>query len=818
MSGEIKLENGVITKTVKCNGCGIDVPRKRGRVAYCDNCSTPEKKKGRAVKGKQNSRTRQQQAQAIADAEATSTAEVKPKEARRILEEERGIRNPRILDVCVEHAAYASRNLKIPFNASLFKKGLRGTLAAVRGEQPPAFPEDVWNPGERVREHELYCAWDYACSWRSQPDGTTLSFEDWKAYRRHCITDIVWFANTVLGKSFEQEPHGRWAEELFPQLEPALLSLPEKFGQKDIAKAFSALSDVRQRCLISARSSFKSTFSTVFMLALMLCFAGSLRILVCTATQPLAKGFAKSFRSLVMVRDPNNLSLFNQLWPEHCIAPDDGKSLEYTSPFRQLDALIEPTLFITSVISEGQAGSRYDYGNFDDCAEISNSNTPEMRAKTQERIDMLRELGEPHSLTTYIGTPISQGMGTEEDPGDLYSVLLLREEKNKKEGNDPKLLYAICPAWTLKSGVRKKAWDPTLKEDEVDLLFPSRLTFKYLMAKLKENLATDKNAKIFRQQSLVNWVPDDEEGLVVRFDHDEIWRRVKSMSFFQPALGAQTFLALDRSGGSVSRYADFNAVVVGRLHRVQDQQVLVVVDAKLERAKDSDLIVNVLVPFVIKHKPTVIIFEEDRHWADFEMNLRRELARRNIPVPWIRHTPIDITPKSKSKRIGRLELPLGSGRLYFNSAISELEACLLQLEKFDGITNSNSHRKDDFCDSLSLLAEALLPRTHEEIKEEDPEIAKQRKSREEEDYARGMRQAYNDRMFNTGKGIVSGRGEEPSRANVSTARQWGNKPTEPAPEPATPAPAHEKRFPTGGRGNPFGGGILPSGMRGGPRR
>ena len=751
------------------------VPAKRGRGIDLSKL-TPEQLKLHRKKIDDKSQKARRAKKAEASTAWNSTVTIKPKEARRILEEERNIRNPRILDVCVELAQTASRNLKIPFNASLFKKGLQGTLAAARGEEPPAFPADEWHPGERVREHELWATWDYACSWRTQPDGTKLSYTTWKEYRRRCITDIVWYGNTVLGKDFQPEPHGRWATELFPQLEEALLSLPEKFGQKDIAKAFHAISDIRQRCLISARSSFKSTFSTVFMLQMMLCFAGSIRIMVCTATQPLAKGFARSFKSILEVRDPNNSSLMNQLWPEHCVAPDEMKENQYISPFRQLDALIEPTLGILSIISEGSAGMRYDLGVMDDVAEISNSSTPEMRAKTQERVDMLRELGEPHSLTNYVGTPISQGAGTDEDPGDLYSVLLRREEKNQKDGGDPKLLYTICPAWTLKSGVRKKAWDPTLIEDEVDLLFPSRLTFKYLMAKLKENLATDKSAKIFRQQSLVSWVPDEEEGLTVRFDHDEIWRRVKPLSYFHPILGAQTFLCVDRSGGSISKYADFNAAVVGRISRVEEQQVLVCVDAKLQRCKDSELITEVLIPLIVKHKPAVIIFEEDRHWADFDMNLRRELLRRNIPVPWLRHLPVDTTPNAKTRRVARLELPLAMGRLYFNSAIADLETCLLQLEKFDG-RPSHSHKKDDFPDSLSLLAAALLPRTFEDVKKkETPEEVTRREQEQKDEEEKENRRTYHQRMF--------------GNSNYTPP-----KPTEPAP---TPSPAVTKPFPRGG--------------------
>ncbi len=70
-----------------------------------------------------------------------------------------------------------------------------------------------------------------------------------------------------------------------------------------------------------------------------------------------------------------------------------------------------------------------------------------------------------------------------------------------------------------------------------------------------------------------------------------------------------------------------------------------------------------------------MIFEEDKHWADFEMNLRRELVRRNIPVPRLRHISIDTTPSAKAERAKRLELPLALGRLFFYSGIPDLEAC-----------------------------------------------------------------------------------------------------------------------------------------------
>ena len=122
------------------------------------------------------------------------------------------------------------------------------------------------------------------------------------------------------------------------------------------------------------------------------------------------------------------------------------------------------------------------------------------------------------------------------------------------------------------------------------------------------------------------------------------------MSFFGEPAHVQTILSVDRSGGSVARTADYNCACVGRVQVVDGKQALVLVDAKMERLRDSELIEEILVPLVAKHHLQTIVFEEDRHWADFEMNLRRELARRGIPVRrGIRHTPIDTDSKFQNQ-------------------------------------------------------------------------------------------------------------------------------------------------------------------------
>ena len=734
MSDELIAQPEMVTETAQKG-------KKTSKIASM----TPEERKEYQREASKKTRKKKAERNAKGDRLYNSPVEIKKKDAVEILQNERLIRNQRAAEICWELAVVAARNLRFPLNAYLFTHGVGKTLEAIqkKGAVAPPEIEDAWYPGERLREHELFAIWDYSVSWRTQPDGAKFSFLQWKDYRRRCITDLVWFGNTVLGKDFQPEPHGRWATELFPNLEPALLSLPEEFGQKDIGTAFRSLSDVRTRCLIACRSSFKSTFSTIFTLATMLCFAGSIRILVCTATQPLAKGFAKSFRNYLTVRDPNNPSLLNQLWPEHCLAPDEGKTLEYMSPFRQLGTLIEPTLAATSVISEGQAGSRYDLAVMDDCAEISNSSTPEMRAKTQERIDMLRELGEPHSLTNYIGTPISQGTGTQDDPGDLYSVLLRREEFNRKEGGDPKLFYVICPGWTVKPGAPKKAWDPTLREDEVDLLFPSRLTFKYLMGKLKEEYATDTSVRIFRQQSLCSWVPDDEEGLRVTFTEGELSARFRLAAFFQ-APPTQIVMSLDRAY-SKSRYADFSCITTGKVQAVDGKQALVIADVVMDRWKESEL-AEALVKAFEKYQPSVFVAEKDKNWEDLHDKVKNIARTRNVILPWFHWVTIKNEPHSFAKRAKKLEMPLNDARLWFHLT-SWADAVKDQFIKYDGITPSNSTRKDDAVAAISLLWEHFGPRISSEVEEISPEEKRVREQQLEDEARRAREAFYRQRMF-----------------------------------------------------------------------
>jgi hypothetical protein len=162
----------------------------------------------------------------------------------------------------------------------------------------------------------------------------------------------------------------------------------------------------------------------------------------------------------------------------------------------------------------------------------------------------------------------------------------------------------------------------------------------------------------------------------------------------------------------------------------------------MDRWKESELVRHT-VQMIEKHHPTIFVAEQDRGWEALAQSIREHCLRRGIPVPYFRWKTITPIDRVKAKRVKGLELPISDSRLWFQSS-SWTEPALLQLEKFDGVTRSNSHRKDDFPDSLSLLWQEFGPRYQGEVKIEDEE--RRRQETEREDAAERRRHFY-DRMF-----------------------------------------------------------------------
>jgi hypothetical protein len=605
---------------------------------------------------------------------------------------DRGIRSGHIAETVYNLAMVASEMLGLTANRFFFANGIDKTLAsyAAKTAQPLPEIEDAWYPGERIRVRDLHSIWDFGMSWREQDDGRLISFAEFRQLRRMCMVDSYEFGRQILKKDFQPEPHGRWARELFVTKNPDLL--PEVYDQEDLKRALAGQDPVHQRILISSRNSYKSTYNLVDLLSWVLVFGGDIRIFMISATRKLSAGFLKSFRDYWTVKNPKQPTLFNQLFPEYMIEPGEGSATNFVSPMRQLD-LIQPTLISASMGSEGLAGERSDLICAEDVAEISNSSSPEMREKTMEFFDSVLHLLEPSGFLQVVGTPFA--------PDDVYSILLAREEKREEK----LLLCQINPCWTVKPGVKKLPYDPTLTADEVTLLFASRLTFKWLMNKLHDSV------KEFRQQYLCTWVPDADEELKILFTEQDLLLHTKPASFFESWPTTEIILAIDPSF-TTSNVADFSCLATIRMARRNGKPVGIVTDCLLERLRLSELSTKIL-ETIVKNNPTRIIIERTGAWESLADAIRKGAFLRNMTLPHIYWKPTSAgnAINLKAKRIKALEPKLSNDELFFLKADFN-ESVFFQFLKFDGsvFKGANASRKMDAPDAIAIGFEWAFPR------------------------------------------------------------------------------------------------------------
>ena len=130
-----------------------------------------------------------------------------------------------------------------------------------------------------------------------------------------------------------------------------------------------------------------------------------------------------------------------------------------------------------------------------------------------------------------------------------------------------------------------------------------------------------------------------------------------------------------------------------------------------------------------KHGVTLFVAEQDRGWETLAQSIRDGCLRKGIPVPYFRWKVILPTDRAKAKRAKALELPLSGGRLWFYSAPWN-DYVFGEFQKFDGMTKSNSSRKDDSIDAISVLWAECGPKYQDEIPVED--LEKRRMEDEEE--------------------------------------------------------------------------------------
>jgi hypothetical protein len=509
-----------------------------------------------------------------------SKAEPSRKDALAILAD-RGITNAHVQETLFDLAEQAAHHYKLPVNDHLLRHGLHATLAVLDGEELPQDSEDSEAAGELISKNSLYALWDFSMCCHPK-----ISFEEFLSKRHECKTDCFYLGKEILGKDFH-EVHKAWSN-FFPKFNPDIL--PVNYDQEDAKKWMDSQAEKKDFLLLASRNCYKSSFAIVWLCSLILCLP-DVRALLISETTPLSKGFIKSLRGYFEVQNVNQPSIFNQLFPEFMIPAGEGSVLTFQSPMAHL-GLIQNTAQSTSMDSS-VAGQRADVILADDPISNLSTGNEEMRQSGVEKFDLVQKLREVGGLTLILGTPWHQS--------DLYATLLKRNE----EDDSRPLQFRIDPAWTVKPEAKHKSLKD-LEENDVVLLFPERLTWKFLQKERRSN------ERFFRSQNLVEFVPDEDSELKINFDHDVLVQNIVSLKDLPQG---ETVITVDVAF-SQSRYADNSAISVVRLYTNPQtaEKCMAVLTVDAGRMRMSEL-AHRLVMLARQFSPRNVVIEKSPTWT-----------------------------------------------------------------------------------------------------------------------------------------------------------------------------------------------------------
>ena len=138
----------------------------------------------------------------------------------------------------------------------------------------------------------------------------------------------------------------------------------------------------------------------------------------------LEEGTAKDFHPRTM--SDGLPSLFQVLFPEHCIPTDDGRQSEYQTPAVSI-VLKEPTVFAAS-IEQNLTGWHVGVLKLDDVVTNENSQTVDRMKNINKQVSINQAMLHPYGFYDLIGTWY--------DVEDVYGQVIRNSKKYAEDGED----------------------------------------------------------------------------------------------------------------------------------------------------------------------------------------------------------------------------------------------------------------------------------------------------------------------------------------------------------------------------------------------
>lgn len=505
--------------------------------------------------------------------------------------------------------------------------------------------------------------------------------------------------------------HEEICNKFFVQKDPTYLTF-EKFAND--------YTDLKERMLLTPRGAFKSSLNIADCIQWIICFP-EITILILTGVYRLAKDFVGEAKQHFTkeetkesdakgkpIHAPRKLmnketgewtdSLFQVLFPEHCVIPTEGNELEFQTPAGGDDK--EPTIRAAS-IEQALSGMHIGVLKFDDVVTNENVLTAERVEKTNKQVSINKALLNPFGFIDYVGTWYTDL--------DAYGIRIIAEENYAKENGIGQEIVGSVDSGIFNSNFYIKTylracWWPTdeakkagkieeemVKSDYV-LFFPERLTYEFL----KKELTLDQTSGA--GQFAIKYLNNPRKSNQVKFPRELLVRRTIPYSQFPPQGIVVT--AVD-TAYSVKSWADYTVIITAMIFGGR----FYIVNMVRGRFNEYDL-PKIIANTGYKWKPKRICIEDSVGVKWMGRELRREMDNLKISIP-VEYVSLGYGSKLRSKQLKAkpvLRL-LGDERMYFLKSCEGLDEIYNEMEKFTG-TSDDQH--DDIVSALSLLVEQFI--------------------------------------------------------------------------------------------------------------
>lgn len=514
----------------------------------------------------------------------------------------------------------------------------------------------------------------------------------------------LFFLSHLLGyKDMTVYTHEDICNKFFVQKDPTFLTM-EQFAKKYDAQR-------KRRMLLVPRNGFKSTMDMADCVQWTICFPET-TMLIMTGTLPLATAFVKEIREhfelenslesdakgkpIFYARRMQNKetgewspSLFQMLFPEHCIIPGSGKQGEFNTPACTVGSK-EPTVRASS-IEQTLSGFHFEILKLDDVVQLENSGTQDQILKVNKRISVNRGMLNPYGFIDVIGTAY--------DENDFYGQILKEEDRQSQilgkqhsiigsidsgvYNSDVKVICYVRACWQVKPEAKDKAETELTKNDYI-FWFPERLTYEWLM-----------NEKLDEDGFAIKYLNDPRKRNRVKFPRELLVK--KTIPHNQMPPGGIVVSAVDMAY-SGKPWADYTVILTAVIYGGRFYII------NMDRGRWSEYeSPKHIAQVAYQWKPKHIAIEESMGVGWLRTEVQREMSKNKIMVP-IRSVSLGKGSKqtSKAAKAKPVVRMFGDDRIYLMQSCAGLEDIYNELSLFTG-TKDDKH--DDIVSAISILVD-----------------------------------------------------------------------------------------------------------------